>query len=374
MSLATPVCTTLQQPEQGAHLAGGHMRAAVLYGKEDVRLESVPVPSLEPGELLVRVRTALTCGTDVKVYRRGYHARMIQPPALFGHELAGDIVALGEGVTEFAPGERVVAANSAPCDACFFCRRGQPNLCEDLLFNNGAYAEYIRLPARIVRKNTYRIPSNISYKDAALAEPLACALRGLDESYVQPGDSLAVMGLGPIGLMFVRLAKHVYGARVLAVARRIEQVDRAMLLGADEGILIAGNVELQHNRALIAEVRARTGGRGADVVMEAIGRPESWELATSLVRKGGLINFFGGCPSGTRVGLDTAALHYGEITCKATFHHTPAHIRRSLELVAEGKINATHLVNHEQPLSELPRVLYDLAHHRNGQLKTAIIP
>jgi L-iditol 2-dehydrogenase len=350
------------------------MRAAVLYGKEDVRLESVPVPALERGELLVRVRAALTCGTDVKVYRRGYHARMIQPPALFGHEQAGDVAAVGEDVTGFRVGDRVVAANSAPCDQCFFCRRGQPNLCEDLLFNNGAYAEYIRVPARIVRRNTYAIPEHVSYKDAALVEPLACALRGLDESYVRPGDTVTVLGLGPIGLMFVLLAKRVYGARVLAVARRLDQVDRAMLLGADEGILISRNTPLNEDTVLVSEVKSRTSGRGTDVVIEAIGTPEAWELATLLVRKGGLINFFGGCAAGSKVKLDTALLHYSEITCKASFHHTPEHIRRSLEIVSEGKVNASHLVNHEEPLSELPRVLQDLVHRKNGQIKTAIIP
>jgi L-iditol 2-dehydrogenase len=353
---------------------GSAMQAAVLYGKEDVRLEEVPVPAIGRGELLVRVRAALTCGTDVKVYRRGYHAKMIQPPALFGHEMAGDVVALGTKVRSFQVGQRVVAANSAPCDECFFCRRDQQNLCEDLLFNNGAYAEFIRLPERLVRKNTYQIPDGVSYQDAALVEPLACALRGLDESHVQPGDTVAVMGLGPIGLMLARLAKSVYRARVIAIARRVEQINRARLLGADEGVLIDRNVELNNDQALIGEVEALTSGRGADIVMEAIGRPEAWELATLLVRKGGLINFFGGCPSGTRVGLDTTLLHYGEITCKASFHHTPAHIRRSLELVADGSVRAAHLVNHEQPLSELPQVLHDLAHHRNGRIKTAIIP
>jgi L-iditol 2-dehydrogenase len=345
------------------------MQAAVLYGKEDVRLESVPVPSLLPGELLVRVRAALTCGTDVKVFRRGYHARMIQPPALFGHEMAGDVVACGEAVTNFRPGQRVVAANSAPCEACFFCRHNQPNLCEDLLFNNGAYAEFMRIPERIVQKNTYLMPDHLDYRDAALAEPLACAVRGLDESGVRPGDTLLIMGLGPIGLMFVRLAKWAYGARVIVVARRIEQIDRAMLLGADEGILMGSSPA-----SIRAEVRARTDGRGADVVVEAIGHPDAWELATQLVRKGGVINFFGGCPSGTKVGLDTALLHYSEITCKASFHHTPRHIRRALELIAEGKVTAKHLVNHEEPLSALPQVLANLAHHRNGQVKTAIIP
>ena len=344
------------------------MQAAVLYGKEDVRLESVPVPSLDPGELLVRVRAALTCGTDVKVFRRGYHAKMIQPPALFGHEMAGDVVSVGSGVTRFHPGDRVVAANSAPCDRCFFCLRKKKNLCEDLLFNNGAYAEFMRIPERIVSKNTYQLPDDLDYRDAALAEPLACALRGLDESDVQPGDTVAVLGLGPIGLMLVRLANFVFGARVIALARRIEQVDRAVKLGAQEGIL------LSKFDAVIAEAKARTGGRGPDVVMEAVGHPDAWELATRLVRKGGTINFFGGCATGTRVGLDTGLLHYSEITCKASFHHTPEHIRRSLDLIADGTLTASHLVNHEEPLSHLPQVLADMAHHRNGQIKTAIIP
>lgn len=372
MSIA--VNPSISRPPLGRGVTLDTMQAAVLYGKEDVRLESVPIPALLPGEILVRVRTALTCGTDLKVYRRGYHARMIKPPALFGHELAGDVVAIGDGVSTFDVGDRVVAANSAPCEKCFFCRRDQPNLCEDLLFNNGAYAEYIRIPERIVRRNTYRIPESVTYKDAALVEPLACALRGLEETRVRPGDSVLVLGLGPIGLMFVRLAKWVFGARVLAVARRLEQVDHAMLLGADEGILISQNHPLNHDSALVAEVKARTEGRGADVVIEAIGRPEAWELSTQLVRKGGVIDFFGGCASGTKVALDTALLHYGEITCKASFHHTPSHIRRSLELVAQGSVSATHLVNCEQPLSELPRVLHDMAHGRNSQIKTAIIP
>jgi len=348
--------------------AASTMQAAVLYGKEDVRLESVPVPATSAGELLVRVRTALTCGTDVKVFQRGYHAKMITPPALFGHEMAGDVVACGEGVNSFRIGDRIVAANSAPCDECFFCRRGQHNLCEDLLFNNGAYAEFMRLPARIVEKNTCLIPDGLDYKDAALVEPLACVLRGIEESGLRPGDTLVIMGLGPIGLMFVRLAKYVFGARVIAMARRLEQVDRAILLGADEGITLGDPA------ALIPTVKANTGGRGADVVIEAIGLPETWELAMQLVRRGGTVNFFGGCPSATQVGFDTNLLHYSEITCKATFHHTPEHIRRALAIIAEGKINAAHVVNHEEPLSQLPQILSDLAHRRNGQIKTAIIP
>jgi L-iditol 2-dehydrogenase len=183
------------------------MMAAVLYGKEHLQIEPVAVPTIGKGDVLVRVRTALTCGTDVKVFRRGYHARMIVPPALFGHELAGDIVATGEDVEDWRVGQRIVAANSAPCLACFYCHRGLENLCDDLLFNNGAYAEYIRIPDRIVQRNMYEIPEHVGYQDAALIEPLACVLRGLEETGVRPGDNVAILGLGPIGSMFVRMAR-----------------------------------------------------------------------------------------------------------------------------------------------------------------------
>ena len=183
------------------------MTAAVLYGKEQLQIEIVDVPKLGPGDVLVRVRAALTCGTDVKVFRRGYHARMITPPALFGHELAGDIVAMGDQVKGFRIGQRVMAANSAPCGECYYCKRQQENLCTDLLFNNGAYAEYIRIPERIVRKNLHLLEDHVGYQDAALAEPLACVLRGLEESNVRPGDTVAVIGLGPIGIIRARSSR-----------------------------------------------------------------------------------------------------------------------------------------------------------------------
>ncbi len=344
-----------------------HMTAAVLYGKEHLQIERVDVPRIGPGDVLVRVRAALTCGTDVKVFRRGYHARMIVPPALFGHELAGDIVEMGAEVRGFRLGQRVVAANSAPCGECFFCRRGQENLCEDLLFNNGAYAEYIRIPRRIVEKNMYEVPEHVTYQDAALVEPLACVLRGLEESGVRPGDNIAILGLGPIGMMFVRLAKAVYGARVIAVGRRQPQLDRARKMGADEVVINSEGADA------LGAVREITGGRGADVVIEAVGLPEVWQLAIRMLRRGGVVNFFGGCPSGTEIRLDTNLLHYSELTCKASFHHTPALIRKALEIVTRGYISARDLVNRVEPLANLLEVMQHLMSH-NGHLKTAIIP
>lgn len=342
------------------------MLAAVLYGKEDVKVEPVAVPEIGPQDVLVQVKAALTCGTDVKVFRRGYHARMIMPPALFGHELAGDIVAVGSQVTKFRVGQRVMAANSAPCGNCFYCKRNQENLCEDLLFNNGAYAEFIRIPGRIVEKNMYAVPENTSYVDAALAEPLACVLRGIEESGVQRGDNVVVIGLGPIGMMFVRMLK-VMGARVIAVARRQVQLDDARRMGAADTI---STLEVEDLPMMVREL---TDGRGADVVIEAVGKPEVWNTAVNLVRKGGTVNFFGGCPNDTRVELDTGMLHYNEITCKASFHHTPRLMAKALDAVVRGDIRARDFVVGEEPLHKIKEVLRFLM-NSSGRLKTAIIP
>ena len=342
------------------------MMAAVLYGKEHLQVEPVAVPTIDSGDILVRVKVALTCGTDVKVFRRGYHARMIVPPAVFGHELAGDVVAVGEAVTEFSVGQRVVAANSAPCEQCYFCRRGLENLCEDLLFNNGAYAEYIRIPARIVERNTYPIPRHVGYHDAALVEPLACVLRGWEETLPRPGDVVTIIGLGPIGLMFVKIAK-LTGCRVVAVGRRQTQLKRAAALGADE--LIVGDDASDP----VKMVRGLTGGRGVDIAIEAVGKPQTWQWAVNMVRRGGTVNFFGGCPNDTTVNLDTQLLHYSEITCKASFHHTPAYIRKALDLVSSGHIAASFFVNNKEPLANLLEVMRHLMSH-NGHLKTAIVP
>jgi len=341
------------------------MLAAVLYGKESLRIEEVDIPPVGPEEVLVKIEVALTCGTDLKVYRQGYHARMIVPPAIFGHELAGVVVQAGEQVDQFREGMRVVAANSAPCNECLYCRKDLENLCEHLLFNNGAYAEYIRIPGPIVRKNMLVIPDHISFQDAALVEPLACVLRGLEETSLHRGDTLAIIGLGPIGLMFVRLAK-LRGASVIAIGKRPSQMQAALRMGADEVIDVSKTPDP------VSAVRHLTLS-GADVAVEAVGSPTTWQWATGMVRKGGTVNFFGGCPGGSTVQFDTSLLHYSEITLLASFHHTPYYIRRALQCISCGDIRGENLITGEAPLRELPRVLQHMM-NRNGDLKTAILP
>jgi L-iditol 2-dehydrogenase len=343
------------------------MTAAVLHGREDIRIEQVPVPQAGPGELVLRVDAALTCGTDLKVFRRGYHARMIVPPALFGHELAGTVVEVGAGAKGFSAGDKVVALNSAPCGACYFCERNQENLCDDLLFNNGAYAEFIRIPARIVAKNTLHIPAHVPLEHAALTEPLACAVHGLEDSLPHPGDTVAVIGGGPLGLMILHVAA-LHGCQVIALVKHDGQAAAARRLGA------AHVVQSSSIRTAIRDTRALTEKhRGVDIAIEAVGVPEAWQEAVELVRKGGTVNFFGGCALGTHVSLDTNRIHYSDITLRATFHHTPAICRKALELIASGRFQAEAFITGHARLDELNQVFERLM-NRSSEIKTAIVP
>jgi len=344
----------------------GQMTAAILYGKEDVKIEKVPIPTLERGEVLVKVNVALTCGTDLKVFQRGYHARMIVPPALFGHELSGVVEEVGPGVRDFRRGMKVVALNSAPCGACFYCVKHQENLCEDLLFNNGAYAEYIKIPRRIVETNMLALPHGVSFESAAMTEPLACALRGLQETGADIGDVVTVVGAGSLGLMLIRVAK-LNGCKVIAVVKRDVQVEAARRFGADDV------VQINKVKDPVEAVIGLTEGRGSDIVIEAVGRTQAWQWAVDMVRRGGVVNFFGGCATGTKVELDTNRLHYSELTLKATFHHTPQTVRRAFALIAEKKVESDDYVTGEAPLSKLKQVLQQML-DRGSQIKTAIIP
>ncbi len=344
-----------------------YQTAAVLYGKEDVRIEQLCLHDPADGEVQVRIMAALTCGTDVKVFRRGYHARMIQPPAVFGHEFAGIIEKVGAGVSVWEPGQRVVAANSAPCGDCFYCVRGLEELCEYLLFLNGGYAQFINISPRIVEKNLLAIPDHLSFEEAALVEPLACVVRGMQEVPVLSGDTVIVLGTGPIGLMFIRLCK-LTGARVLAVGRRSERLEMATQLGADEVFdsSVIGDIT--------AHLKARTAGsRGADKVIEAVGSTDAWETAMTLARKAGVVSLFGGCPADSIAKLDTHRVHYDELTIKGTFHHTPKTVRGALKLIEDGDLPARYFIQQKSPLSELPTVLASLL-NGSGIIKTAIYP
>lgn len=330
------------------------MMAARFYEPGVIRLEQVEVPEISSGGLLVRNHAVLTCGTDLKMYLRGH--RLAKPPLIIGHEFAGTVERVGKDVKAFEVGMNVVSANSAPCMSCYYCRIGQHNLCEHLdeiligFSSPGAYAEYVRLPSRIVSQNTYRIPEGLSFEEAAFLEPLACVVHGGELADIGPSDLLLVIGAGPIGLLHVQLAKA-YGAGTVVVAdTSSDRLRVAGELGADRTV--------DASKDLVREVKGLSENRGADVVIEAVGKPETWELAVQTTRKGGTTVLFGGCPSGSMASIDTEAVHYGELTLRGAFHHAPRDVHRALRLISSRQVNVAPLITHRMPLSDVERALH----------------
>ncbi len=310
------------------------MKAARLYAPDDLRIEDVPKPEPGPGDVLVQIELALTDGTDLKTFRRGHPVLLRESPSPFGHEFCG-----------LVDGRRVVAANSAPCGVCDGCARGEQ--CRDLQFLSGAYADWIVVPERIAAVNLHDVPHGLAPEVAALLEPLACCLRGIDRAGVQAGDSVAVLGAGPIGLMLAACVADAGGWPVL-VGGREERRELAGAFGAEPG-----------------------DGRGADIVLEAAGTEQAWCDAVELVRPGGAVVLFGGLPGDARPALDAFRLHYEELTVRGSFHHTPATVRAALAFLASGAYPWEQLVTHRVSLAELPGLFADPP---RDLLKAAVVP
>ena len=341
------------------------MRAALFYGPKDVRLETVDTPRAGAGEVIVKVEVALTCGTDLKTFQRGHPVLLKRFPSPFGHEFAGVVTEVGAEVEGFHPGMRVVAANSAPCGACRFCRGARANLCEDLLFVNGAYGEHIALPPRLVERNVVPIGPGLPASIAAFAEPLACALLAVERGRVEAGMTVAVLGHGPLGCLLAMAARR-RGADVIIVGKagwRLEQV-RAMGLGRCVDGPAMGDPA--------SHLRGLTGGRGPDVTIDATGRPEVWEQAIDAVGRGGAVVLFGGCAPGTSVRVDTRRTHYEELTLVGSFHHTPAMIRQAVELLETKAIEPGGLLSRRVGLGEVRQALASM--ERGETMKVLVDP
>ncbi|MEK9145293.1 MAG: zinc-binding dehydrogenase [Elusimicrobiota bacterium] len=345
-------------------MSGGTMQAVIYHGPRDIRLERVPIPTPGPGEVLLRVGAALTCGTDFKAYRQGHRVLLGDGPSPFGHELAGTVEESGPGAERFPAGMRVVAANSAPCDACFFCGKGQPQLCDGLKLHNGAYAQYSLLPGNIVRRNLYEVPAGLELRDAALCEPLACAVHAADAMGVRAGESVAVLGGGVMAMLLTETLKA-RQARVLVVGRGEPGLERALEAGAERA---ASSLQTDPGQA----ARDFTSGRGADCVFEAVGTPETWQAAFSMTRKGGRVCLFGGCAQGALVPVDAHRVHYEQLSLQGVFHHTPRHFAEALALIAGRTVNARRYVASSIPLSEVPD--YFKRMQDRSALKVAVIP
>lgn len=335
------------------------MKAVLYYGPQDIRYENTMIKPLNKGEILVKVEAALTCGTDVKTFRRGHPVLIKNIPSGFGHEFSGIVEKISEGVENVKVGDRVVCANSAPCGECFYCKREEYNLCENLDLLNGAYAEYIVIPERIVKKNTLLIPDGLSFEKAAFSEPLANVVHGAERTNIKPGQSVGIIGIGPIGLMFARVAK-LKGARVIVAGRNPEKLKLAEEFAhVDE---IVDLKKYQNPEKIFKDFSDEK--RGLDVAIECVGLPEIWELVFSCVRPGGTVHFFGGCKSGSFVNLDTTKMHYNDIKIMSVFHHTPKYFRQALDLIASGKIEVEKLITDTLPLE---KVEYAMEQHIAGK-------
>jgi len=342
------------------------MKAAMLYGVKDLRIQDIDTPKVGYGEILVKVKAATTCGTDLKIYQRGYVEGVIKLPTVFGHEWAGDVVEVGEGVTWLRKDMRVRGGNSSPCLRCYMCQRGKFNLCEDMMWLWGAYAQYIRVPQRIVTLNTQVIPAHVAYEEAAITEPLACVLHGVEEAKVKLGDTVAIIGAGPIGLLHLLTVKKMGAGKVVISDTVDERLQLANKLGADVTI----NAKKDD---IIETTRKLTDGHGADVVIEAIGLPATWEQALKVVRKGGTVLEFGGCPPGTEIKVSTEQLHYGETTVLGAFHTTPIHFRKALNLIASGTMNVKSLITSRMELDDLKQA-FEMLSTSKTDIKIAVQP
>ncbi len=341
------------------------MLANVLIKPGQIELREVETPSAGTGEVIVKVKAALTCGTDLKTFLRGHPKFPL--PTLFGHEFSGEIAQVGRGVQKFREGDQIMSVPSGPCGSCYFCQRSQENICDSAMANYalGAYAEYIRVPAQVVSQNMFEKPASLPYKEAALLEPLACVIHGLSLVNFREDDTVIIIGAGAIGLLHM-MALQAYGLkRIVVIGRKPYKLQLARQLGAFHVIDATTGLTRE-------EVHHITNGRGADVVIECTGQPTVWEASVNMVRRGGEVIFFGGCKQGSTVSFDTHRLHYDQVTIRSPFHLTRASVRESYELLADGRLKGYPLITDTYPLDRLNEVFSLL--QQGDCIKYAVIP
>jgi L-iditol 2-dehydrogenase len=325
------------------------MRAVFYLGPEKLKIREVPIPTIAPDEALVRVRSATTCGTDVKTYLRGHPK--YPPPFMFGHEFAGDVVAVGSMVHNLHPGMRVTASCFGPCGACYPCKHRQENLCENMIHNFATYADYVRLPGAFVRWNTLEIPEKMSYPQAALCEPLSSVVHSQKQIQIRPGEKVAILGGGgAVGLMHLQMAKAAGAAEIIVVDRVEERLKYAEALGATMTLNAVNCDPVQ----TISEI---TDDRGVDVAIECAGLKQTWETTIQIARRGGRVLWFGGLKGGTVIEMDAATVHYGEITIYNTHGNSPADFWEAVNLVDSGIIQTDILLSGEAPLEHIEKAL-----------------
>ncbi len=341
------------------------MKAAVYYAPDDIRYEELARPRIGPGEISVRVRSCGLCGTDIgKIV-----GRTVIPPIVLGHEVAGEVAEVGEGIKHFHPGDRVFVAHHVPCFTCHYCRHGNHSLCQQFRSTNidpGGFAEYIRVPAPNVEKTTFLLPENLSFEEASLIEPTACCLRVIKRCPTQPGDTVVVIGVGPMGLLHLQLALLLGAGQVIALDLIEQRLETAKKLGAKYSL----NPEKENPLEVVKQL---TEGRGADAAIVAVGNVSAIAQAINLVRGGGTVILFAECPPRSSLSLDPNIIYHSEVNLSGSYSSTPDEQRTALELIKTGKLKVKELITHRFPLEMLGEAV-TLARNPRESLKIIITP
>jgi L-iditol 2-dehydrogenase len=336
--------------------------ANIIVKPGKIELREMKTPSPSHGEILVKIKVALTCGTDLKAFKRGHP--IIPMPGVWGHEFSGIVADVGKGVKGFKKGDKIMAVHSAPCLGCRYCKKKLYNLCEKIMDTKvlGAFAEYMLLPSYILRQNVFHKPENLTFEEAAFLEPLSCVVHGMESLDIKKSDHALIIGAGSIGLLHLLLLKE-KGVTVTVTDKHNNKLRIAKKLGADF-VLKPEKIE--------NKIKSITNGIAFDYVFECTGMPEVWEKSVNYVRKGGTVILFGGCKSGTTVTYNTGRLHYDEITLKGTFHYTPSDVKKAYKILCEGRLGVSRLISGSYPLKQTQKAFNRLI--KGVGLKYAIIP
>ncbi len=331
-------------------------------------VERIARPAAGEGELVIRVLVSNTCGTDLRAWQRGHP--LMRPPIVIGHEYCGVVKEVGKDVKKFNEGDMIVGSNSCPCMKCAMCKIGSLTLCEQIPNNligfslPGSFSEYLRVPAHIVRGNTYHAPKGVSTEEVACSEPLAAVIHALDKVSVKRGMKVAIIGAGAIGLMFLQLLKGM-AAYVVMTDGSLGRLKIAEGFGADKVVEVTQD-------GVVAPLKQATNGLGPDLVIEATGTKEGWENAFRAVRNGGMVLLFGGCARGTLVSFDATKLHYREITVMGAFHHEPGAFVRAIDAVSKATVSVKELITSKLSLLQINHA-YEMMEKKEA-LKVAISP
>jgi L-iditol 2-dehydrogenase len=340
------------------------MRVARYHGWDDVRLESMEVPEIGPGEMLVQVRACGLCGSDLMRWYADSKA-----PAVLGHEPVGFVSQVGSGVVGFAPGDKVFVHHHVPCFVCHYCRRGNYSCCETFKKNGlypGGFAEYVRVAARNVEYDVLPVPESLSFEEATLIEPIACAIRGMERAGVKPGDTVLIIGAGVSGLLFTQLSR-LWGAGLVIVSDLVEyRLERSLEYGAHASLNPAAD-DLQE------EVSRLAGRSGADVVVVTVGNPSVMEQGLRLAAKGGTVLIYAPLPPGDTLPVDVCDLLFSEKTLVTTYSCAPDDTRTALDFIRKGCVQTSGLVTHRFGLERVGEAMR-LASQAGDSLKVVIVP